>query len=149
MRRVSITTTDVNGAMMTLKTVIGDANARLAVDPDTLAEAIEAFGRCAAACTACSSACLAESEVADLRDCIATNDVCAEVCTATANVAARLTKGSYAILRSQLEACDVACRICREECERHAQEHPHCAACAEACADAQSAASRLLEAVPS
>jgi hypothetical protein len=32
-----------------------------------------------------------------------------------------------------LEACAEACRICAEECERHAGDHEHCRVCAEAC----------------
>lgn len=133
---------------MSLEAVIADADAELAVDPATLANAIEAFLACAAACTACSSACLAEPEVADLRDCIATDDVCAAVCIATATVAARLTKGSYAILRAQLESCVVACRACGAECASHAEHHAHCAACAEACDHAAEVASALIERLP-
>lgn len=133
---------------MTLPTVIADAKVTLATDADTLARCIDAFLACAAACTACSSACLAEDGVAELRDCIATDDVCAAVCTATAQVAARLEKGSWTVLRSQLEACSVATRACAEECRRHAEMHEHCAACATACERAGTAARTLLDALP-
>lgn len=134
--------------MQTLEPIIADARAELAVGPDRLADAIHTITTCAAACTSCSSACLAEDDVAQLRDCIATADVCAEVCTATAKVLGRLTKGSYEILRAQLEACQVAARICREECNRHAEEHEHCAVAADACDRAAQAATSILDALP-
>ena len=133
---------------MTLPRIIADADVQLAVDGETLARCIDAFLACAAACTACSSACLAEDDVVPLKDCIATNDVCAAICEATATVAARLHKGSWAALRKQLEACLHACRACEDECREHAAQHEHCRACAEACERAATAASMLLEAVP-
>jgi hypothetical protein len=133
---------------MPLSDLIADAPVELAVDAATLAGAIEDIAACATACTACSAACLAEDEVADLRDCIATDDVCAEVCTATARVLSRLTRGSYAVLRAQLEACVIACQVCAEECRAHADHHEHCAVCLAACERAETAARELLAAVP-
>jgi hypothetical protein len=133
---------------MPLSDLIADAPVELAVDATTLAGAIETIAACATACTACSAACLAEEEVADLRDCIATDDVCAEVCTATARVLARLTRGSYAVLRAQLEACVTACQVCAEECRVHADHHEHCAVCLDACERAEAAAREVLAAVP-
>jgi hypothetical protein len=32
-----------------------------------------------------------------------------------------------------LETCALACRLCGEECERHAGKHEHCRICAESC----------------
>jgi hypothetical protein len=133
---------------MTLPQLIADADVELAVDGETLARCIDAFLACSAACTACSSACLAEENVAELRDCIATDDVCARICEATAAVAARLHKGSWAVLRAQLEACAEACRACAAECREHAEHHEHCRQCAEACERAEKAAQELLESVP-
>jgi hypothetical protein len=134
---------------VTLPDVIADADVTLATDAETLARCIDAFLACAAACTACSAACLAEEGVADLRDCIATDDVCAEVCTATARVAARIAKGSWDVLRAQLEACLVACQRCGADCRQHADMHDHCRACAEACERGETAARTLLDAIPS
>lgn len=133
---------------MSLTPLIADADADLAVDSQQLAEAIEAFQTCAVACTACASACLAEEEVASLRDCIATDDVCAEVCTATARVLARLTKGSWEVLDAQLAALETATRACAQECAQHADHHEHCRRCQEACERAGEHAARLREALP-
>ena len=36
-------------------------------------------------------------------------------------------------IRKLLEACATACRLCGEECERHASKHEHCRVCAESC----------------
>jgi hypothetical protein len=32
-----------------------------------------------------------------------------------------------------LDVCAFACRICGEECQRHARMHEHCRICAEVC----------------
>lgn len=128
--------------------VIADANVNLATDAESLMQAIDTFFECAASCTACADACLAEDEPQKLRDCITLNNVCAEICTATGRSLARITQGSYAVLGKQLEACIEACRACGDECRSHAQMHTHCAACAEVCERAEQAAKELLEALP-
>lgn len=127
--------------------VIADANVKLATDADTLGGVIDTLFECAASCTVCADACLAEDDPRKLRDCITLNNVCAEICTATARSLARVTQGSYAVLRKQLEACIEACRTCGEECRSHAEMHAHCAACADACDDAEQAAREMLEAM--
>lgn len=134
---------------MTLQTIIDDSRTELAVPAAELAAAIDAIAACAAACASCSAACLAEDEVADLRDCIASDDVCAEVCRATVAVLTRLTRGSWAVLDAQLAACETATRACAEACRAHAAHHEHCAACAEACDRAHEAARSVRSALPS
>ena len=37
------------------------------------------------------------------------------------------------LLGRMLQVCEDACRICGQECERHAQTMPHCRICADAC----------------
>jgi hypothetical protein len=37
------------------------------------------------------------------------------------------------MLTRMLDACDEACRLCAEECGKHAQAMEHCRICAEAC----------------
>jgi hypothetical protein len=88
---------------------------------------------CGALCVACSDACLGEAHVHDLVCCIRTCLDCSDVCLATARIVSRLTKPSPMLLAAQLTACAEACRICAEECERHAAMHDHCRVCAEAC----------------
>lgn len=51
------------------------------------------------------------------------------------------------LIRSVLQACAEACRVCGDECERHASMHEHCRVCAEACRSCEDACRRLLEAV--
>lgn len=127
--------------------IITDANVTLGTDAETLTRTIETLYECAAACTACADACLAEDEPQKLRRCITLDNVCADICTATAASLGRIASGSYEVLRAQLEACVVACRECGEECRSHAEMHEHCAACAEVCERTERAAKELLEAI--
>lgn len=55
------------------------------------------------------------------------------VCVAAGSVATRRTGSNVEVIRLMLQACASACRLCGEECERHAKEHDHCRICAEAC----------------
>jgi len=100
---------------------------------DVLIRCIEECFACAQTCTSCADACLAEDKVAELRQCIRLNLDCADVCAATGALASRRTGGNEALLKSMLEACAQACRLCGDECERHASMHEHCRVCAEAC----------------
>lgn len=95
--------------------------------------AIEASLDCAESCISCADACLAEVKVADLRQCIRLNNDCADICFVTARIAIRRTGGNEQLIRSTLEVCALACRLCADECEKHAQMHEHCRICADAC----------------
>ncbi|MGE4078997.1 MAG: four-helix bundle copper-binding protein [Reyranella sp.] len=88
---------------------------------------------CAQACTRCAVACLSESEVRHLVQCIRLDLDCADLCLASAALASRRTGTNRDILRRMLEICGDGCRICAEECERHAARHEHCRVCADAC----------------
>lgn len=127
--------------------IIEDADVELATDAETLMNAIDTMFECAASCTACADACLAEEQPDKLRRCITLDNVCAEICTATARTLARISSGSYDVLRAQLQACIVACRECAEECRSHGEMHEHCAVCAEVCERTERVAGELLEAV--
>jgi hypothetical protein len=112
----------------------------IATHPDVAGSVNEALVRlideafsCAQTCTSCADACLAEEMVADLRQCIRLNLDCADVCAATATVATRRAVSNEEVIRRMLQACEVACRLCGEECERHEGRHEHCRICAEAC----------------
>jgi len=98
-----------------------------------LVDAIDALYSCAQACTSCADACLAEQMVDRLRQCIRFNLDCADVCAATATIATRRTGSNQEIIRKMLDACVTACRLCDEECLRHAEQHEHCRICAESC----------------
>jgi hypothetical protein len=101
----------------------------------------EAYG-CAQACISCADACLAEDQVAHLRQCIRLNLDCADVCFATAALASRRTGSNEAVIRQMLEVCMMACRACAEECQRHADMHEHCRICAESCRQCEAACRR-------
>ena len=98
-----------------------------------LIEAIDASYTCAQTCTSCADACLAEDMVEELRQCIRLNLDCADVCAATATIGNRRTGSNEEVIRKMLEACIAACRVCGEECQRHAETHEHCRICAETC----------------
>lgn len=106
--------------------VRGDVN-------EALIACIEACFDCAQACVSSADACLAEGTVADLRQCIRLNLDCADVCAATGAVASRRTGSNETVIRQMLQACATACRICGDECARHADMHAHCRVCMEAC----------------
>jgi hypothetical protein len=59
-----------------------------------------------------------------------------------------LTEPDWRLIRSQLEACVAACRVCGTECETHAQHMEHCRVCAAACRNCEEACNRLLSALP-
>lgn len=109
-----------------------------------LVECIEAVFDCAQACTACADACLAEDNVKELIRCIRLNQHCADVCGATGRILSR--QESPELARVMLEACATACRLCGDECRRHAEGlgMEHCRACAEACRRCEEACRRLL-----
>lgn len=100
---------------------------------DALIRCIEECGSCAQSCTSCADACLAEEMVGELRQCIRLNLDCADICAAAGSIATRLTGGNEQVIVATLEACALACQLCGEECERHAQHHEHCRLCAESC----------------
>jgi hypothetical protein len=96
---------------------------------EALALAVKHAMYCAAICNSCADACSAEEM--DMRQCIRTCMDCADVCTATYRIATRRTGQNPEVIRSQLEACIMACEICASECEQH--DHDHCRRCAEMC----------------
>lgn len=111
---------------------------------DHYTEVLEALGACAQVCTSCADACLAEEHVANLRRCIRTDLDCAVVCEATACLLGRQTETPNEILHAQLHACILACQVCADECEKHANMHDHCRICAEACRHCQERCNFLL-----
>ena len=116
---------------------------------EPLVKCIEECFACAQTCISCADACLAESAVAELKQCIRLNLDCADVCESTGALASRRTGSNQAVLRSSLELCALACRTCAEECESHADTHEHCRICAESCRSCQSACERAMQEVGS
>jgi hypothetical protein len=121
----------------------------VAMDADALIECIEACFDCAQSCSACADACLGEEMVGHLKRCITMCLNCSDVCATTGRILSRQTEFEPAMARAALQACAEACRLCGEECERHAQEMnmEHCRVCAEACRRCEEACNRALSAV--
>ena len=113
-------------------------------DREALARCIEACLGWSATCTSCADACLSEDDVRELVRCIRLDLDCADVCDVTARVLTRQTPGDATLLRATVEACALACRVCAEECERHAEHHEHCRVCADACRRCAEACNDLL-----
>lgn len=79
--------------------------------------------------------------------CIRLNLDCADVCAATGSLLSRQTAADWTVLQRQLEACLVACEVCGNECEKHADMHEHCRVCADACANCAQACRQMLDSV--
>ena len=107
--------------------------------PEPIAVCIEACFQCAAMCHSCADACLGEEMVKDLTECIRRNLDCADVYMAAGTLMVRRTGRNQDTVSRMIDACAVACRICAEECERHAGMHLHCRHCAEACRECERA----------
>jgi hypothetical protein len=112
---------------------------------DVLIRCIEECYDCAQTCTSCADACLGEEAVQRLRQCIRLNLDCADVCAATGAIATRRTGSNEEVIRLMLAACATACRLCGEECERHAEMHEHCRVCSEACRRCENACRAALQ----
>lgn len=113
-----------------------------------MTECIEACFNCEQICSACADACLSEDMVAELRYCIRTDLDCADICGATGRMMVRQTKPDAELMRTQLQACLTACRVCAEECERHASMHEHCRVCAETCRRCERTCQTMLAQIP-
>jgi len=100
---------------------------------EPLIACIEACFDCAQTCTSCADACVAEERVAQLRQCIRLNLDCADICIAAGAFALRRAGSNQQVLRAMIEPCALTCRICVEECDKHAGQHEHCKVCAAEC----------------
>jgi hypothetical protein len=105
---------------------------------DALVRCIDLCFDCAQTCVSCADACLGEDQVAELRQCIRLDMDCADICDATGAVASRRTGSNNAVVRALIETCAEACRLCAQECEKHAGRHEHCRVCADACRQCES-----------
>ena len=117
------------------------------LDRDALLRCIEECFDCAASCTACADADLAEDDVGEMARCIRLCLDCGDACVATARIVTRQTATDLGVVRAIVQACAEACRACGAECERHAAHHEHCRLCAEACRRCERACDDLLAAI--
>jgi hypothetical protein len=137
------------GGMMTTKTtaMLNAYPAETVLDKQLLTRSIETCVECSQACTACADADAREQMASDLAKCARLNLDCADMCETTARVLTRQTGYDKDMTRAVVEACAQACKICGEECDRHAQMHEHCAVCAEVCHRCERACNEVLAAV--
>lgn len=134
--------------MKQLQSMLESHPRRTRVNGIQLAEAIDTLYSCAQTCTVCADACLSEEMVAELVRCIRLNLDCADVCETTAALLSRQTEPDWTLLREQLTACATACRVCGDECQRHADMHEHCRICADHCRHCEQVCQQLLQAIP-
>lgn len=117
---------------------------RPAFDEEALLACIQTCFDCGQSCVACADACLGEAEPQTLIRCIRLNQDCAHVCETTGEILSRQTAFEAEMAKAILRACETACRLCAEECERHAGMHEHCRICADACRRCEQACRRVL-----
>ena len=96
---------------------------------EPLALAVRHAMFCAAICTSCADACVAEEM--DMRQCVRSCLDCADVCDMVMKVATRRTGSNEVVLREALQLCITTCDLCAEECAKH--DNDHCRRCAEMC----------------
>lgn len=113
-------------------------------DTAMLARAIEETVNCAAICSICADACLLEENRRELIACIKLDLDCADVCRTAAAILSRPTRPGPQPMQAILAACTEACRVCAEECERHAAMHEHCRLCAVACRSCEEACEAMM-----
>jgi hypothetical protein len=116
------------------------------LDQDLLLQCIEECLACNATCTSCADADLAEPDVQEMIRCVRLCLDCADACDATGRILIRQTEPDLVVLRASIEFCEVACRACATECEKHASHHEHCRICAEVCRRCEQACRDLLAA---
>lgn len=100
---------------------------------ESLIQCVEACYDCAPTCTACTDACLGEQERDKLVKCIRLSLDCADICLATGALSSRRSGSNEQLLQTMLDACAQACRLCADECGKHASHHEHCRICTDAC----------------
>ena len=114
---------------MSIKEMIKDHPQVGADYSEELGEAIKHAMYCAAICNSCADACNAEPM--DMSECIRKCSDCSDVCAAFVTVASRRTAGNVTVIKSLLEACIIACKVCAEECAKH--DNAHCRRCEKMC----------------
>lgn len=115
------------------------------VQGDQLPTCIDACFDCTQACTACADACLGEDKIKMLGRCIRLTQDCAEICASTGCLLSRQQQPDVELLRATVMLCELACRKCAEECEKHAGHHEHCKVCASSCRGCQQSCQNLLQ----
>lgn len=101
-------------------------------------EIIKALQECIITCNECFDACLKESHVSSMTDCIRLNRDCADICSLLVQAISRNSNQLSALAKSCVEIC----RKCADECSKH--DHEHCQRCAKACTECVSQCQKIL-----
>lgn len=113
------------------------------LDHDTLLRCVDECFECALICTACAESGLDGEKPHELILVVRSSLACADVCVEAGRLLTRSTGPDFRLISAVLEFCADACRVCAEECERHAARHELCGSCAEACRRCRMACERL------
>jgi hypothetical protein len=132
---------------MTVEEILETHPQPTTVDHSALLRCIEECLDCAASCTSCADADLAEDDVREMVRCIRLCLDCADTCGTTARIAIRQTAPDLRVLQAMVAACAAACKACGDECERHAAHHEHCRICADVCRRCERACNELIAAI--
>lgn len=132
---------------MTVREVIASHPRPASLDRDVLLRCIDECFDCAATCTSCADACLGEPDVTELVRCVRLCLDCADACDTTGRIVTRQTEPDLGVVRAVVEACATACRVCGDECERHAAHHEHCRISAQVCRRCERACNDLIAAI--
>ena len=119
----------------------------LIADIAVLAACIDECAECAATCTVCADASLAEDDVREMVRCIRLCLDCADACVDAGRILSRQTDPDRDTQVTALEACLAVCRACAAECQRHAQRHEHCRLSADECRKCEARCDELLAAL--
>ncbi|MEZ7496634.1 four-helix bundle copper-binding protein [Leeuwenhoekiella aequorea] len=103
-------------------------------------ELVSILNECASYCNYCADACLDETNIENMVNCIRYDRVCAETCSTLAKILCiDMSRDQISTL---VEFCIKICQNCEKECRQH--EANHCQHCAEACKNCADACSRFL-----
>ena len=109
-----------------------------------LSECIDAALACSQACTTGADGCLEEPGVTHLRDVIRTQQNCAALCSATAQILSRFGSDFGPTPDSVLHALDEVAGLCEDACRVYAGAYAHCRVTADSCARVRAAIAALL-----
>lgn len=82
---------------------------------------------CIEACGNCISSCLKEENVDNMRECIASDIDCLDICSSALKFLSRDSSNQDVLLK----ACIEVCQNCEKSCREHDMDH--CQKCADAC----------------
>lgn len=111
------------------------------MDMKLMAECIEACSACEQACTMCASCMMGDGTAIHMEMCMNTADMC--------NTMMRMMLRPSGMMMDSmvrmLDATMMQCRMCADECMKHADMHEDCRVCAEACSQAAMACEKMMD----